>query len=68
MSIFKKLNGWKTIISYILAQAFGSYPLLLTAFNELVADYKDPQKIINFLIQLGMALGLSHIAIKNVLK
>jgi len=68
MNIFKKLNGWKTILSYILAQIFGSYPLLLTAFNELLEDYKNPQKIINFLVQLGMVLGLSHIAIKNVVK
>lgn len=65
MGILKKLDGWKTILSYILAQVFGSYPLLLTAFNELAADYKDPQKIINFLIQLGLVLGLSHKAVKN---
>lgn len=68
MKIFKYLNGWKTVLSYVLAQVFGSYPLLLTAFNDLMADSKNPQKIINFLIQLGLALGVGHIAIKNVAK
>lgn len=66
MNIFKKLNGWKTILFYILAQVFGSYPLLLSALQELMENPKDVQKIINFLIQLGIALGLSHKLLKNV--
>lgn len=67
-NLLKKLDGWKTILSYIFAQVFGSYPLLLTAGKELLTDYKNPEKIINFLIQLGLALGLSHKALKNLKK
>lgn len=60
------LDGWKSIISYVFAQVFGSYPLVITAFNELLENPKDPQKIINFLIQLGLALGLTHKVLKNL--
>lgn len=64
--LLKYLDGWKSIISYILAQVFGSYPLVLSAFNDLMDNPKDPQKIINFVLQLGLALGLSHKIIKNI--
>lgn len=64
--ILRLLDGWKTILAYIFAQIFGNYPLLLSAFNEFIADPKDAQKILNFLIQLGLALGLSHRLLKNL--
>lgn len=64
--LLKYLDGYKTILAYIFAQVFGSYPLVVSSFNELLADHKNPQNIINFLVQLGLALGLSHKLLKNV--
>lgn len=66
--LLKLLNGWKSIISYIAAQVFGSYPLVLTALNEFLENPKDPQKVVNFVVQLSLALGLSHKLLKNLLK
>lgn len=66
--LLKILDGWKSVISYVAAQVFGSYPLVLTALNEFLAEPKNPQKVVNFLVQLGLALGLSHKVFKNLLK
>lgn len=66
MKILKYLDGWKTIIGYLLAQFLGSYPLLLTAAQELLADPQDKQKLYNFVAQLVIATGLTARLFKNI--
>lgn len=66
MKILKYLDGWKTIIGYLLAQFLGSYPLLLTAAQELLADPQNKQKLYNFVAQLVIATGLTARLFKNI--
>lgn len=66
--LLRYLDGWKTIIGYLLAQFLGSYPLLLTAAKELLANPEDKQKLYNFVAQLVIATGLTARVFKNISK
>lgn len=63
--LLKYLDGWKTVIGYLLAQFLGSYPLLLTASQELLEDPQNKQKLFNFVAQLVIATGLTARVFKN---
>jgi hypothetical protein len=65
-NILGKLDGWKSILGYVLAQIFGDMPMLLAAINGFIANPKDPQAALNLVAQLVLAFGLSHRAIKNI--
>lgn len=66
LALFSKLNGWKTILGYLVAMVAGSQPLLGAAFAAWMANKQDPQAITNLLAQLAVAGGLFHKFIKNV--
>lgn len=66
-NILSRLDGWKSILGYILAQIFGDMPMLLAAINAFIANPKDTQAALNLVAQLALAFGLSHRAIKNVI-
>ena len=63
---FKSLiTKWKTVLGYALAQLFGTYPLLYTAYEQMVAN-PTKETILNFGIQLLIALGVGHKVLKNI--
>lgn len=66
-NILGRLDNWKSILGYLLAQFFGDQPMLLAAINAFIANPKDPQVALNLVAQLVLAFGLSHRAIKNVI-
>ena len=66
--LFGKLNGWKSIVGYLVAQVAGSQPLLMAAWVAWLAAPKDPQAILNLLGQGVLAGGLLHKLIKNLIK
>jgi hypothetical protein len=66
----KRLDGWKSIISYILLQIpwIVEHPMLLNAAEEWIADPQNPTKIGNLLLQIFLALGLVHKGFKEIKK
>lgn len=64
--LLAKINGWKTILAYIVAQVGGSYPLVAGAFMAWQAAPSDPQAIGNLVAQLGLVVGVGHKVIKNL--
>lgn len=59
------LQGWKTVIGYILANVLGSYPMLVQAINDVIAD-PSRQNIINVAIQILLLVGVSNRVLKNI--
>lgn len=61
------LNGWKTIIAYLLMQIpdLGNFPGLATAIQNALAG-GNRQVYIELAIQILLAVGVSHKAIKNL--
>ncbi len=64
--LLELLDGWKTVIGYLLAQFLGSYPLLLTAATALLSDPQNKQKLFDFVAQLVIATGLTARVLKNI--
>jgi hypothetical protein len=62
----KKIDGWKTILAYTVAQVSGSYPMVLGAYAAWQAAPSDATAITNLIAQLGMAVGVGHRAVKNL--
>lgn len=65
--IFGFLNGWKTVIAYILMQIpdLGNFPGLMTAIQNALAG-GNRQVYIELAVQILLAVGVSHRAIKNI--
>lgn len=63
------LNGWKTVIAYLLLQIpnLSDYPGLLSAIQAALAG-GNRQVYIELAIQILLAVGVSHRAIKNIKK
>lgn len=64
--LFKKLDGWKSILGYLILLVGGSNPLLGAAFAAWMANKQDPQAITNLIGQLTLAGGLFLRFIKNL--
>jgi hypothetical protein len=66
-ALLARLNGWKSIISYLLLQVPGlsDYPGVVTAIQEALAN-PTKQNVINLVLQLALVGALSHKALKNV--
>ena len=62
-----KLNGWKSILGYLLASVASGAPMLLPAVKAALATHSVVD-ISNAAGQLLLALGLAHKAWKNVAK
>lgn len=61
-----RINGWKTILAYVVAQVSGTYPMLLAAYVAWQAAPSDAQAISNLIAQLGLAVGVGHKLVKNL--
>jgi hypothetical protein len=66
LSLPAKINGWKTILAYVVAQVGGTYPLVAGAFLAWKATPNDPTAIANLVAQLGLVVGVSHKVLKNL--
>lgn len=66
LSLPSRINGWKTILAYVVAQVSGTYPMLLAAYLAWQAAPQDAQAIANLIAQLGMAIGVGHKLVKNL--
>lgn len=66
LSLPNRINGWKTILAYVVAQVSGTYPMLMTAWVAWQAAPQDAQAIANLIAQLGMAVGVGHKLVKNL--
>ena len=64
--LIAKINGWKTILAYTVAQVGGSYPLVAGAFAAWQLAPTDPQAIGNLVAQLGLVVGVGHKLLKNI--
>jgi hypothetical protein len=62
----KKVDGWKTVLAYTVAQVSGSYPMVLGAYAAWQANPSDPTAVSNLIAQLGLAVGVGHRVIKNL--
>lgn len=62
----KKIDGWKTILAYTVAQVSGTYPMVLAAYVAWQAAPSDAQAISNLIAQLGLAIGVGHKLVKNL--
>lgn len=69
MAIWSLLNGWKTILGYLLLQIpeITSYPGIGDAIKEVISN-PTRQNIINFVVQLLLAIGVIHKVEKEVKK
>lgn len=67
--LFEFLNGWKTILAYILMQIpdLGNFPGLMTAIQNALAG-GNRQVYIELAIQILLAVGVSHRVVKNINK
>jgi hypothetical protein len=65
-----KLNGWKTIIAYLLVQIpwLTDHPLIMDAITKILADYKSAEAWGNLLIQLFLLIGVTDILRKNIVQ
>jgi hypothetical protein len=59
-------DGWKTAVAYVAAHLFGDYPLVLAAFQSLIANPKDMEAVVNFIVQLALAVGVADRVRKNL--
>jgi hypothetical protein len=66
MILPKKIDGWKTVLAYTVAQVSGSYPLVMGAYAAWQAAPADPTAISNLIAQLGLAIGVGHRLVKNL--
>lgn len=66
--LIANLDGWKSIIGYLLAQILGDFPLVLTAIQSWLANPSDKQALANVIAQVVLAFGLSMRLIKNLTK
>lgn len=66
MILPKKIDGWKTVLAYTVAQIGGSYPMVLGAYEAWQANPSDPTAISNLIAQLGLAIGVGHRLVKNL--
>lgn len=62
----KKIDGWKTVLAYTVAQVSGSYPMVLGAYLAWQAAPSDATAISNLIAQLGLAVGVGHRVVKNL--
>lgn len=67
MKLFKILDGWRSILGYVIAQVAGSQPLFMAAWLAWLAAPKDPQAIANLLGQAILAGGLIARLVKNLI-
>lgn len=73
VSLWLKLNGWKTVLAYVVAQLpwFAANPMIVDAIMKVIAN-PDPstaegaQAWGNLIVQLLMLTGIMHITVKNV--
>jgi hypothetical protein len=71
--IWEKLNGWKTIIGYVLVQIpwFTDHSMVLDAITKLL-EHPDPSTPegahawADLIVQLILLIGVLHAAKKNV--
>jgi len=63
------LNGWKTIIAYLLLQVpnLTDFPGLVSAIQAALAG-GNRQVYIDLAVQILLAVGVSHKAVKNIKK
>lgn len=66
LKIFKRFEGYKAILGYLIAQLAGSQPLLMAAWIAWLANKHDPQAIADLVAQLALAGGLLHKFIRNI--
>lgn len=66
-SLLGLLNGWKTVIAYLLMQIpdLGNFPGLTTAIQNALAG-GSRQVYIELAIQILLAVGVSHRVVKNI--
>jgi hypothetical protein len=62
----KKIDGWKTVLAYLVAQVSGTYPMVMAAYLAWQAAPSDPTAISNLVAQLGLAVGVGHRIVKNL--
>lgn len=57
-----KINGWKTIVGYILLQIpwFAENPMLIEAIEKWIADMSNPQAIGELVLNILLAIGVIH--------
>lgn len=62
----RDLNGWKTILGYILLQIpwLTNHPLLLDAIRNWISEPANPQYIGELLLQVLLAIGVFHKLLK----
>jgi hypothetical protein len=67
-AILARINGWKSIISYLLLQVPGlsDYPGVVSAIQDAVAN-PTSQNILNAVLQVALAGALAHKGVKNIL-
>ena len=58
------LNGWKTIVGYIVANVLASSPLALAAFEKYLAD-PSIANLSSLAAQLLLLYGVGHQVIKK---
>lgn len=63
--LWAKLQGWKTVIGYILANVLGAYPTILQAAQEVLNE-PSRQNLINLAVQILMVVGISSRILKNI--
>ena len=68
--IIDKLDGWKTIIAYMLAQIpyLADKPWLIEAIQKVIAAPDDPNAWGELIVQVLFAIGVLHRIAKNIKK
>lgn len=71
--LWLKMNGWKTVIGYILIQLpwFMAHPMIVDAINKIITNF-DPATVegakawADLIVQLILLTGIIHTTVKNV--
>lgn len=66
--LFKPVDGWKTVIAYVLAQIpwFTSNPLIMEAVNKVMENPADKGAWVNLFVQILLLVGIADIVRKNL--
>ena len=69
-SLVGKLDGWKTIVAYLLVQVpwFSDNPIVAEAITKVTANPNDAAAWANLSLQLFLLVGVADILRKNVLQ
>jgi hypothetical protein len=67
-ALLGKLDGWKTIVAYILVQVpwFTDHPLVADAITKVLVNPKDTEAWITLILQLCLLAGVADILRKNI--